>query len=147
MSYQIGQILYICDEEKMKIIPIQIVEIISKTSLVNGKEKSFVAMFPDTKKTRININNITSELFEDINVVEKRMIENATLAIKKMRNAAELLSDDMFAQANEKKKEEKIDQIPLRVQEEANNDIIVELGNGMQAKMSANNLKEVVGKR
>ena len=147
MNYQIGQVLYICDEEKMKIIPIQVVEIISRTSLSNGKEKSFIVMFPDTKKTKTNISNITSKLFDNINLVEETMIANASTAIKKMRSAAELLSNDMFLDEKPSKEEEKIDQSSLHVQAQKNNDIIIKLGNGMQAKMNTNNLKEVVGKR
>ena len=132
----------------MKIIPIQVVEIISRTSLLNGKEKSFIIMFPDTKKTKTNISSIASKVFENIDVDEKTMIDNASSAIKKMRNAASALSNNMFAdQTMKKEKELKIDQSFLRMQDDTSDDIIVELGNGIQAKMSTNNLKEVVGQK
>ena len=142
MSYQVGQILFMCDENKMKIIPIQVVEEITKTTLESGKEKNYVVMFPDTNKTRVSLKNINHKIFEDINEVENTMIKNATDAIKKMRKAAELLSNETF---NAQGKEEiNLIQNEKQVQVETNNDIItVDLGGGVKAKMNTNNLKKV----
>ena len=143
MDYQVGQILYMCDENKMKIIPLQVVEEITRTSLDNGKEKNYIVMFPDSKKTKINLNNITHKIFQDIDEVEKTMIKNASEAIKKMRNAAELLSQKEFKVPENTDKTQ--NQNEKRVQVETNNDIItVDLGDGTKAKMNTSSLEKVV---
>ena len=143
MDYQVGQILYMCDENKMKIIPLQVVEEITRTSLDNGKEKNYIVMFPDSKKTKINLNNITHKIFQDIDEVEKTMIKNASEAIKKMRKAAEILSQKEFKKSEKKEKTQ--NQIEKHVQVETNNDIImVDLGDGTKAKMNTSSLEKVV---
>ena len=143
MDYQVGQILYMCDENKMKIIPLQVVEEITRTSLDNGKEKNYIVMFPDSKKTKIKLSNITHKIFQDIDEVEKTMIKNASEAIKKMRNAAELLSQKEFKVPENTDKTQ--NQNEKRVQVETNNDIItVDLGDGTKAKMNTSSLEKVV---
>jgi len=144
MNYQVGQILYMCDENKMKIIPIQVIEEITRTTLANGKEKNYIVMFPDTKRTKVNLNSISHKIFEDVEVVEKFMIQNATEAIKKMRKAAELLSDEVFKHTKELKEEKLPVQEEKHVQVEANDNIItVDLGGGVKAKMNSNSLKQI----
>jgi len=145
MSYQVGQILYMCDENKMKIIPLQVVEEITRTSLKNGKEKNYIVMFPDTKKTHVNLSSINHKIFKEINEVEETMIKNATDAIKRMRKAAELLSNSVFKQQRQPPAviSETI-QNDAHVQVETNNDIItVDLGNGVKAKMNSSTLEKV----
>jgi hypothetical protein len=145
MSYQVGQILYMCDENKMKIIPLQVVEEITRTSLKNGKEKNYIVMFPDTKKTHVNLSSINHKIFKEINKVEETMIKNATDAIKRMRKAAELLSNSVFKQQQQPPAviSETI-QNDAHVQVETNNDIItVDLGNGVKAKMNSSTLEKV----
>lgn len=140
MNYKVGQVLYICDENKMKIIPVQVIEEITRTTLETGKVTTYIVMFPDKKKTKANIENLSGIIFDDIDKVEKIMINNATEAIKKMKIAAATLSSEVF-DGNEKINA--ISQIDKPVQVDNNNDIImVELGNGVKAKMSTKNLKE-----
>ena len=142
MDYQVGQVLYMCDENKMKIIPMQIIEEITRTTLDKGKEKNYIVMFPDTKKTKVKLSSIEHKIFQDIDEVEKTMISNATDAIKKMRSAAVLLSNQVFT-INSNSKQESIKK-EMHVQVETNDDIItVDLGNGVKAKMNSNNLKKV----
>ena len=143
MNYQVGQVLYMCDENRMKIIPLQVVEEITRTTLENGKEKNYIVMFPDSKKTKIDLNNITHQIFQDIDKIESTMIKNASDAIKKMRKAAELLSKEAFL--IEEKKEKNNNQNEAQVQVETNDDIImVDLGNGTKAKMNTSSLEKVI---
>jgi hypothetical protein len=133
-----------CDENKMKIIPIQVIEEITRTTLTSGKEKNYIVMFPDTKRTKVNLSSINHKIFEDVEKVEKSMIKNATDAIKKMRKAAELLSEEIFSSSDESKEEKLVIQNEEHVQVETNNDIItVDLGGGVKAKMNSNNLKQI----
>ena len=145
MNYQVGQVLYMCDENKMKIIPIQVIEEITRTTLKNGKEKNYIVMFPDTKRTKVNLSSINHKIFEDVERVQESMIKNATDAIKKMKKAAELLSNEIFTKTHDEPKDEKLHvQNKKHVQVETNNDIItVDLGGGVKAKMNSNNLKQI----
>jgi hypothetical protein len=145
VNYHVGQILYICNEKKLNIYPVQVVEEVIRTTL-KGKEKTYIVMLPDKERTRFDILKIKDDLFEDISSVKKHMILNAQKAIEKMANAAVLLGDQSFELL--KLAEDLNDQKDLNVQAENKDDIIlVELGNGVKAKISSTNLKEAVGQK
>lgn len=140
MEYKVGQILYLCNEEKMKIIPLQVIEEIIRTT-INGTEKSYILMFPDSKKTKVNISSFKSGLFEDIDAVKNHMIQNATSAITKMALTAEELKKDAFGISEEKD----ISKKQNNVQVDNNSNIItVDLGDGTKAKINSSNLEKVV---
>lgn len=139
MEYKVGQILYICDESRMKIIPIQVVEEVVRTT-ISGIEKNYMVMFPDTKRSTASIDKVKGKLFNDPETVQDYMIKNASDAIKRMRGAAEALRDEAFAT----QKENTDVQIKNDVQAETNNDIImVDLGGGVKAKMNTSILEKV----
>lgn len=140
MEYHVGQILYLCNEEKMKIIPIQIVEEVIRTTL-SGKEKNYIGMLPDKKKTKINVTDIQGSLYDSLNDVKSHMIKNATEAINRMGEMASMLEKEAF---EIEKAIKKIDQKENSVQADVNDDIItVDLGNGVKAKMNTSILDKV----
>lgn len=146
MEHKVGQILYICDEERMKIIPIQVVEEVIRNT-IKGSEKNYVIMFPDTKKTLTNLNKIKGKIFQDPKKVQDYMIENASDAIKRMRKAAESLRDQCFSidLTEEVVEENSNNQNNAGVQVETNDDIImVDLGGGVKARMNSSSLAKVV---
>lgn len=144
MNYKVGQFLYICDEERIKIIPVQVVEeIIRKT--IEGTEKKFKIMFPDSENTVIVLEKVKGKIFEDIDSIQDYMIKNASDAIKRMRIAAESLRDQSFKkEKNDVNVINKDSQKENSVQADVNNDIItVDLGNGVKAKMNTSILDKV----
>ena len=145
MNYKVGQVLYLCNEENMKIIPIQIIEEITRTT-IEGKEKNYIATFPDRKKTKINISSIQEQLFSDIKQIKNHMIQNATNAIIRMSNAAQELEKIAFDlnPENVKEKENHVNLNESYVQAGNKDDIItVDLGDGTKAKMKTSNLEKV----
>jgi len=146
MDYQVGQILYICNENKMNIFPIQVVEEIIKTTL-NGKERTYIVMLPDKEKTKFDITKVKDSLFTSLEAVRNHMIDNATNAINSMAKTANDLGNKVFV-VNKKELIDNIVEKPTQnennVQVNANDDIImVDLGNGVKAKMNTKNLKKV----
>ena len=139
-NYRVGQILYMTNDKSMKIIPLQVVEEIVRTTL-EGKELIHIVMFPDNKKTLVPINKVKGKVFESLDSTKKYMLENTQKAINKMAEAATLLEHQVFG----KEKEDNIQiQNEAGVQVETNDDIImVDLGNGAKAKMNMSNLKQV----
>jgi hypothetical protein len=121
----------------MKIIPLQIIEEVIRTT-IDGKEKNYILLFPDNKRTRINLNKIKGKVFDDIDSIQTHMINNATDAINRMASAAVELESIAF---NLEKK-----QSPIKkgVQVETNDDIImVDLGNGLKGKVNPTTLEKV----
>lgn len=142
MNYKVGQFLYICNQKKMRIMPVQVVEEIIRTTL-QGEETSHIIMFPDSKKTCVPIDSISEKIFCDINTVKAHMINNATDAIERMSLSAVTLQKQVFGMPDEK------NVLPNKndVQEDVNNDIImVDLGGGVKAKLNQKNLEEMKSK-
>lgn len=137
MEYKVGQVLYMTNPKSLKIIPVQVIEEVTRTTL-NGVEKTHMIQLPDSKKTIADINTITGELFEDVSILRSTMINNATESIDKMISMTRQLAKEAY------KIEITTDLKEHDVQAEANNDIImVDLGNGVKAKMKTTELKKV----
>lgn len=137
MEYNVGQILYMTNSKNLKIIPIQVIEEVTKVTLT-GTEKTYIVQFPDSKKTKVDIATLNGEFNCDVDVLRLKMIENATCSIDKMINIAQELA------AEEYKLEKNTIQKNNDVQVETNDNIImVDLGNGVKAKMKTNELKKV----
>ena len=138
MNYKVGQVLYMTNSKSLKIIPVQVVEEVTRTTL-NGTEKTYMIQFPDSKKTRADIASLKGDLFSDTTELRKIMVTNATASIDKMITIATQLAKEEYSL------DENIDQNKNDVQVETNNDIImVDLGNGVKAKMKTNELEKVV---
>ena len=139
MNYKVGQILYMTNPENLKIIPVQVVEEVSRTTLT-GTEITYIIQLPDKKKTTADIKVIKGEVYSSIDLLKKDMLEKATSSIENMINIAMTLSKEVFKTQDENI----IDQNINNVQVETNDDIIlVDLGNGVKAKMKTNELEKV----
>ena len=137
MNYKVGQVLYMTNPKSLKIIPIQIVEEVTRTTM-SGIEKTYMIQFPDSKKTVADISSLKGELFSDIKLLRATMLEKATASIDNMINMATHLAQEEYSI------EKNNDQNKNDVQVEANNDIImVDLGNGTKAKMNTSSLEKV----
>ena len=142
MNYKVGQVLYMTNPESLKIIPVQVVEEVSRTTM-SGTDISYMIQLPDKKKTIADIKAVKGEIYEDVNRLRNEMIQKATASIEKMIGLAEKLSKTEF-NVQEKAIENNNIQINNDVQAETNNDIImVDLGGGVKAKMKTTELEKV----
>jgi hypothetical protein len=158
-EYNVGQILYLMSEKTTKIMPIQVVEEVVRTTL-EGKEKTYTVQLPDQKKTKLDIGDLKGEIFDSTNVLRVFMIDNATRAIdrmldnsKKLRDAAfeytapsAQLEDVITESIQENISHQDMPTLPFNnlqpVQQSVDDDIIkIDLGDGKVATMKAENFK------
>ena len=131
-QYEVGQILYMTSSKSFKIIPIQVVEEVVRTT-ISGKEKTYMICFPDNEKTVTDINKLKGKIFKTINAIEAHLIDNTKTAIKQLIKEAELIKNDAFGSI--KKIDEVIADEPM--QQSNPDDIIkVDLGNGQIGRIS-----------
>lgn len=144
MDYQVGQVLYTCNQKSLKIIPLQVVEIVTRIT-VEGSNKEYIVLIPDGEKTTTPLTNIKGKIFTDIESVREHLIKNATAAIDEMIGMSEKIINKFFT--IEKNKAENKHQKEKSVQVENNDDIImVDLGGGVKAKMNTASLERVTNK-
>jgi hypothetical protein len=142
MEYKVGQILYLSNEKSLKVIPVQIVEEVIRTTMA-GKEKTYMVQFPDKNKTVADIQTINKDLYSDIQQLKLDMIANATNSIEKIIETSQELVSIAF-NINSLENKEVANKEESHVQVDTNSDIImVDLGNGLKAKMNTKELKKV----
>ena len=131
-QYEVGQILYMTSSKSFKIIPIQVVEEVVRTTIA-GKEKTYMVCFPNKEKTISDIKKIKTPIFKTITAVEEHLIENTKKAIKQLIAEADIIKNDAFGSTK------KIDESTIEEPVQQNNpdDIIkVDLGNGQVGRIS-----------
>jgi len=143
-DYEVGQILFMSSEKSLNIIPVQVVEEVTKTTLT-GKEKTYMIMFPNEAKTIVDIKNIKGQIFKNRHEIKNYMVQNATNAIEKMISDAEILRDESFPNIVEDVVEpQKIINNLSSVQNNNEDDIIkVDLGNGVIGKVKKEEIDKV----
>lgn len=147
-KYEVGQILYLTNEKSFKIIPVQVVEEVVRTT-INGTFKTYLIQFPDKEKTVVDISDIKYKCFKTENEVREYLISNTKTAIEKLLKQANILKNECFSGSIPKQQQpdsfisQKISNIPFDkpVQPDVESDIIkVDLGNGLVGKMKKDNL-------
>ncbi len=154
-KYEVGQILYLTNEKSFKIIPVQVVEEVVRTT-IEGTFKTYLIQFPDKNNTVADISDIKYKCFKTENEVRDYLIENTKTAIENLLSQANSLKNECFAGSisrykkadnllvPEPKTEDKSAQ--QDVQPEKDSDIIkVDLGNGQVGKIKKNNLNVHTG--
>ena len=90
-EYKVGQILFLIGDKSMKIMPIQIVEEVVRTT-IDGSMKTYTVQLPDDEKTQADISSVKGTLFKTTSLLRAHMLKNATNAIDTMIKNALFIS-------------------------------------------------------
>ena len=139
-EYSVGQILLVANTKSFKIIPVQVVEEVIRTT-IDGKKKTYMIMFPDKNKTVADISDINFEIFKSEDEVKAFLLDNTRRAVEELIRSAHSIRDSAFAVS----KIEEDMTLPKDDKSVADQDntIDVDLGNGTVAKMKVNDLRKV----
>lgn len=96
MQYEIGQILFLFIQDDMKIIPVQVVEQVTKKSLNSDTKITYTVRLPNKSRTQANLEDLDSTVFTSLETVRTFMIENATMNIQKMVMRADEVARSIF---------------------------------------------------
>ena len=142
-NYEVGQILYLTNENSFKIIPVQVVEEVVRTT-ITGKIKTYLVKFPDQKGTVVDIENIKYNFFKTEKDVKDYLLDNTRNAIDKLLETANQLKDEAFGIKQNSPTAKSVthtDSFEKDVQPELDEDIItVDLGNGTTGRLKVENL-------
>ena len=132
IKYSVGQILFAIDNKRFNITPFQITEHHVKTSL-EGTENSYFAVSGRSKEA-INLSALKGPIFETLENAESYLTQIAVERIKKLVKEAENISQKSF---NVTLSSETKQETPLTPDDvSGDEDIVVELPDGRQAKLS-----------
>ncbi len=96
MQYEIGQILYLFIQDDMKIIPVQVVEQVTKKSLNSDTSVSYTVRLPNKARTQTSLADLDATVFTSLDTIRTFMIENATMNIQKMVTRADDVAKSIF---------------------------------------------------
>lgn len=85
-DYQVGQVLYVLPTSKSTVVPVQVVEEITKRTLL-GSEISYMVRVGKDEET-VDINNIDGEVYSSSDDVRQILIERSTTALNRIVNNA-----------------------------------------------------------
>lgn len=92
--YKVGQILYTILEKKYKVIPLQVSEqVITKT--LEEESVTYKAIIPGKGKTKVDLAEVTN-IWENLDEVEKHLLDNAKTAVSKMIEESKSLEQKYF---------------------------------------------------
>lgn len=150
-KYEVGQILYLTNEKSFKIIPVQVVEEVTRTT-IEGVFKTYHVQFPDKNKTVADIADLKFKCFKTEKEVKDYLMTNTRSAIEKLLSAANELKTLCFSYQKDSNKhsDQAVLDIPVEeknedsMQQEIEDDIIkIDLGNGQVGKINTSNLKQI----
>lgn len=163
MNYRVGQILFLISQSN-NVIPVQVIEEISKTSLA-GKELTYNIVFPNEERTISDVKKVKGKLFTSRDDVKKYMFDNTKNAINQLiANADKLCKEVFHIEVETSKKDninddiesaieqietgniqsEDINTVVKNMQQNNNNDkIIVDIGNGVKARMAVSEYEKL----
>ena len=141
-EYSVGQILFVANTKSFKIVPVQVIEEVIRTT-IDGKKKTYMIMFPDKNKTVADISEINFEIFKSEDEVQSFLLENTKKAIQELLRAAHNIRDKAFA-SSVLENDMTLSSVSTEPQEGEETEMIdVDLGNGSFAKMKVNDLRKV----
>lgn len=164
-QYRVGQILYMTTKKSFKILPVQVVEEVIRTT-VDGTVKTYMLKFPDKKGTVVDISDVKAELFTTPRAIKSYMLGNAERAIDDLLVKAHELRSVSFEEILEEPQEQHhtqelavdsedvnghqlslpgLDHELEAIQNQDAGIINVDLGNGIMAKMDVETLSKVGG--
>lgn len=98
-AYTVGQVVYLLQTKSFSVVPVQVVEQITKNTL-NGSETVYNVKIPGKEKMLV-LSSFDGEIFEDLVEVKAYMIKNVTSNIEKMVVQAGQLANQHFPEAEQ----------------------------------------------
>ena len=157
-DYQVGQIIFLIGEKTTRVLPIQVVEEVIRTT-IEGKIKTYTIKMPDKNGTTADIYTLKGTLFKDKKELRTYMLSNAKNAIDSMITTSDALSEEVFGKTINEEPDTvstsslNLDSLSLQTKTEDSKESVqslpedgiirVDLGNGQFAKMNSNSLDDI----
>ncbi|MAE86749.1 MAG: hypothetical protein CMB80_28700, partial [Flammeovirgaceae bacterium] len=82
-DYSVGDVLYVFDDSRQRIVPIQVVSITSKQT-ISGVEISYEIVSPAKPDTPVSLDRISGDIYTSLPDLRAYMLDNAQKAIDRM---------------------------------------------------------------
>ena len=94
MAYEVGQVLFLILSKKQHVVPVQVVEQVTRRSL-DGEETSYSVRIPGRADLH-NLHELKADVYVSLEAVQAKLQDNAIHAIGKIVNSAGNLAAKHF---------------------------------------------------
>jgi hypothetical protein len=95
LNYSVGQVLFVLPKGKTNVVPIQIVEEITKKTL-QGELVSYIVRAGVDENNLVDINEVDGEIFDSSEVVKTVLVERSTEALLRLVDNAIAKSKEWY---------------------------------------------------
>lgn len=99
MSYRVGQVVYVIMAREPRVVPLQVVEEVTKRTL-DGESVEYIVRGRDAENT-MAISGVEGEVFETAEKARKALVERATASVHKLVDKAVENARAWFTNVNE----------------------------------------------
>lgn len=100
MAYQVGQILYVINHDSTQVVPIQVIEQVTRRTLA-GEEVSYMITVPGKTVKPAALDKIKGEIFVSLEETRDYLRNNALAAIENVITRAMMLSESFPTESEE----------------------------------------------
>ena len=94
--YNVGQVLYVILNKRQKVIPVQVVEQVTRRSL-KGEETHYSVNVPSREGPReYNLHDLDGEVYETIDDAKGALVKHANLSIESIIENAQKIASHVF---------------------------------------------------
>ena len=138
IDYQVGQILYLVQPDKFAVVPVQVVEQITKNTL-DKNEVVYNVKVPNRTKL-LRLKDFDGKVFNDIGTVRHFMLENVSRSVENLILVAASSTKEHFGVDAVV---EESNPIIMPSVYENNNDVVkIDLGDGIIGNVSMSNIED-----
>lgn len=130
-DYKVGQVLYVVPEGEQKVVPLLIVEEVTRKT-VQGKKVIHMAVSP-TRDKPFNVSKVVGELFDDLTSLHDTLVERATQEISRIIQNAKKIAEVKYGIKNQSSDEDGVDVANDDVDE--NPEDVIDFGDGTVARI------------
>ena len=106
--FEVGQIIYLLDNNEMKIIPVQVIEQVVRRRFNEDSETNYIVRLPKKTLTTMGLHEIDATVYTDLNELREFMVNNATQSIDGMLSRSKTLAQTYFETQAPVRVEEKV---------------------------------------
>ena len=93
--YDVGHILFLLFERKRQVIPVQVIEQITRKTL-DGEKMEYIVALPNEKRATAELSSLGARIFYTIEDAQEHMVESAKFAIDTMVTKTTQIASEAF---------------------------------------------------
>lgn len=137
-KYQVGQVLYVLPEGKMGVVPLLVVEEVSRKT-VKGEKITYLAVSPGRDKP-FDVERVGGEVYVDLTTLHDTLVTRATEQIAKIIDNAQKIAMRKYGTQNDESPASDLITVTNEIDDTVNDTVIhdksiIDLGDGKLARL------------